>query len=111
MATLAEIDAELARRGVKPPPSRAAIDAELQRRGVAIPQQQPEEERTFAQTALGTLEAGAALVSGAVAEPAAGIAGGTPGLLPPQPCALGPRGGARNGHKQYGRAAASFVAS
>lgn len=63
MATLAEIDAEIQRRQA---PSLADIDAEIARR-----QQAPPEGGAISQV----LEPAAALVSGALAEPIAGIAG------------------------------------
>ena len=76
MATIEEIDAEIARRE-----RLSAIDAEIARRA-----QQPQQEPTSLQQAgqalaqapanqLGVLENVAAIASGAIAEPVAGIAG------------------------------------
>ena len=90
MATLAEIDAEIERRRSEESQQlfAADLDAEISRRGL--------QERTFGEQAVGALEIGAALVSGAVAEPAAGLAGLATGLITQDPAAAaGVVGGVR----------------
>lgn len=83
MATLAEIDAEIARRNGSA--SLAEIDAEIARRGLGEQDaQQPQGllGRPFAERVSGTLGAGANLLSGAVGEVAGGVAGLTTALIP-----------------------------
>lgn len=85
MTTLAEIDAELARRGAQPQqPSIAVIDAELAKRGVqpaqdvprgTLPVPQSIRQRLMETGKPGGEEAVGTIVSGMIAEPVAGLVG------------------------------------
>lgn len=78
MPTLAEIDAEIARR--QQGFSLADIDAEIAKR-------QPAKSPSFGDEILGGLETAGTVISSAVAEPAAGIAGLATGVLTGDPAA------------------------
>jgi len=78
MATLEQIQ-EIANRGLQdrlPPEKRQRFD-EMVRRGTITlaPTEQPQPERSTLEQGVGALETGAAIASGIVAEPIAGIAG------------------------------------